>query len=292
MRLHAAAEVRSPRSSGASCCSTVAACPPAAFPGSARTPTRRGPAGRCAVAGQRRAASTSRRATTAAQQAATESARSPTAMRRRRRSRSGEVSTDGDSRHRGARLAAGRWGRRPGPTRPRCSLTKGETADGDAWLVRWSPAVVEPSLKTGERLVETTIKPERGDILGAERQADRRPRGPCSGSASTRARSRAGDRRGFRELARASCVDVDAKAFVKQVTAAGPEGVRAGDRLPAQRRAPPSVLGRPQRHPGARAISDRLPLAPTKDFAVRDPGHGRTGDRRAGQGQQGPDQGR
>ena len=47
-------------------------------------------------------------------------------------------------------------------------LHKGETSDGDAWLVRWDPDLVEPSLKAGRAADRDHLKAERGEILGAE----------------------------------------------------------------------------------------------------------------------------
>ena len=116
------------------------------------------------------------------------------------------------------------------------------------------------------------------------------PSDRCSASASTR-RTLEGAEAKRSASSLAQLVDVDAKAFVKQVTAAGP---KAFVQAIVYRRndVPADVLGGLSDIKGARAISDRLPLAPTKDFAVRDPRHGRTGDRRAGQGQRRPHQGR
>ena len=61
-------------------------------------------------------------------------------------------------------------------------LARGETADGDAWLVRWDPALVEPSLKEGERLVESTVRPERGADPRRRGRAAGHARGRCSAS--------------------------------------------------------------------------------------------------------------
>ncbi len=143
-------------------------------------------------------------------------------------------------------------------------LTKGETDDGDAWLVRWDPALVESSLKPGERLVETAIKPERGDILGADDKpvVTQRPVLRVGIDKSTLKGAEAAQS----ATSLAQLVDVDARGFVKQVKASGPKAfvqaiVYRRNDVPAQ------VLDDLSGIKGARAISDRLPLAPTKDFA-------------------------
>ena len=175
----------------------------------------------------------------------------------------GEVSSEGDS-------ASGQlhWSWKVGSQtwsyKTKVQLTKGETDDGDAWLVRWNPALVQSSLQPGERLVETAIKPERGDILGADDKpiVTQRPVLRVGLDKSTLE----GDEAKGSASSLAQLVDVDAKAFVKQVTAAGP---KAFVQAIVYRRndVPPSVLGGLSDIKGARAISDRLPLAPTKDFA-------------------------
>lgn len=143
-------------------------------------------------------------------------------------------------------------------------LTKGRTSGGDGWLVRWSPTIVEPSLKAGEKLSQSTIRPARGEILGAG----------GTPIVTLRPVLRIGiDKAGLTvpqatrsATALARLVDVDAAAFVRQVAAAGPKAFvqaivyRRGD-------APAGVLGAVSRLRGAGALPDQLPLAPTKDFA-------------------------
>ena len=143
-------------------------------------------------------------------------------------------------------------------------LTKGEADDGDAWLVNWDPALVESSLQPGESLVETAIKPERGDILGAEDKpvVTQRPVLRVGIDKSTLNGAQAAQS----ATSLAQLVDVEAKGFVKQVKASGP---KAFVQAIVYRRndVPPQVLDDLSGIKGARAISDRLPLAPTKDFA-------------------------
>ena len=146
----------------------------------------------------------------------------------------------------------------------RVELHRTDTSGGAKWMVRWSPTVVEPTLKSGERLTTTTLRARRGDILGAggarlvtERPVlrvgldkEKLPAGQVPVSA--------------RRVAR--LVGVDPAAFVKVVAGTGP---RAFVQALVYRRAevPARVLAGLSAIPGARAISDKLPLTPSKDFA-------------------------
>lgn len=176
----------------------------------------------------------------------------------------GRVATDGDQ-------ATGeldwRWtvGSKTWSYDSSVKLTRGQTADGDAWLVRWSPTLVEPSLEDGERLVETTVKAERGNILGARDQpiVTLRPvlRVGLDKTGLPPAQVAASGRR------LAQLLDIDAKGFLKQVRATGPKAFVQGI-VYRKQEAPASVLDSVTGIPGGRAISDKLPLAPTKEFAA------------------------
>jgi cell division protein FtsI/penicillin-binding protein 2 len=143
-------------------------------------------------------------------------------------------------------------------------LSRAETDDGVQWLVRWSPSIVEPSLKDGETLSLTTIKAERGEILGAGDEPIVALRPVLRVGIDKTGLEAAVARRSATALAR--LVDVEARPLVKQVGAAGPKAfVQA---LVYRRNdVPDAVLDRLTAIRGARAISDRLPLAPSKDFA-------------------------
>ncbi|MCZ4500078.1 MAG: penicillin-binding protein [Marmoricola sp.] len=137
---------------------------------------------------------------------------------------------------------------------------------GGTWRATWQPSVVESSLVAGETLVVTGIKAKRADILGSgdrpivEPRAvirfgidkSRAPKGADLGAAATRL---------------AALVDVSAAPFVKQVTKAG---AQAFVQAVVLRRAdvPNRLIAGADAIPGGRAISDRLPLAPSKDFAA------------------------
>ena len=184
---------------------------------------------------------------------------------------------------------AGRWVRRPGPTRPRCSSPRARRTTATPGWSAGTPPWCSPSLKPGERLVETAIKPERGDILGAD---DKPIVTPATRAPGRHRQEHARGRRGeaFRELARPAR-GRRRQGFRQAGHCRRPEGVRAGDRLPAQRRTPHRAR-RSQRHQGS--AGDLRPAAarPHQGLRVRDPRHGRTGDCRAGQGQRRTHQGR
>ena len=144
-------------------------------------------------------------------------------------------------------------------------LAKGETADGDAWLVRWDPALVEPSLKDGERLVESTVLPERGRILGAQDAPLVTPRPVLRVGVDKTGLTAAQAADAARQVAQ--LVDVDVRAYAKQVRSAGP---RAFVQAIVYRKqdAPADVLAGLADIEGGGAVEDELPLAPTKEFAA------------------------
>ncbi len=176
----------------------------------------------------------------------------------------GSVSTDGDK-------ATGKldWSWKVGSKTwsydTTVQLAKGKTSDGDAWLVHWAPTVVEPSLKQGERLVETTVKAERGRILGAKDQPLVSPRPVLRVGLDKTGLSAAQATDSGRRLA--VLLDIDAKGFLKLVKATGPRAFVEGI-VYRQQDAPADVMGGLSSIKGAGAVSDKLPLAPSKDFAA------------------------
>ena len=144
---------------------------------------------------------------------------------------------------------AGRSGRRPGPTTPTVELTKGETADGDAWLVRWSPdprgAVAEGRRAAVPR---RTIKAERGEILGAGDQPIVTLRPVLRVGLDKTGLSAAQATDSARRLATPASTSTP-RRFVKQVTAGGPKAFVQGIvyRAARMRRPTCSPAGR---HPG------------------------------------------
>ena len=200
----------------------------------------------------------------------------------------GSVSTDGDK-------ATGKldWSWKVGSKTwsydTTVQLAKGKTSDGDAWLVHWAPTVVEPSLKQGERLVETTVKAERGRILGAKDQPLVSPRPVLRVGLDKTGLSAAQATDSGRRLA------VLAGHRRQGLPQAGQghraEGLRRGHRLPPAGRAGRRD-GRPLLHQGCRCGLRQAAARAQQGLRGRDPRHRRPGDRRAGQGEQGPDPGR
>lgn len=175
----------------------------------------------------------------------------------------GAVTTDGDS-------AVGRlrwrWGlgAKTWSYETRVRLHQESTPNGSAWLVRWAPDAVEPSLEEDETLARTTIKAERGTILGAGGKPLVTQRPVLRVGIDKTTVEPAQVTRSANALAR--LVDIDAAAFTEQVVAAGPTAfvqalVYRHDDVPR------ALLRQVSDLPGGTAVSDRLPLAPSKDFA-------------------------
>src|SRR5689334_14374232 len=99
------------------------------------------------------------------------------------------------------------------------TMREQKSGGDDVWAVRWTPALVEKSLRSGERLSTTTLRAKRGDITGAGDVplVTLRPvlrvgidkSGVAAGTAAASARTLAG------------LVGVDAAALAKQVEASG-----------------------------------------------------------------------
>lgn len=139
------------------------------------------------------------------------------------------------------------------------------TEAGDEWQFAWSRKVIEPSLGPGTVLDVTPIGGGRGPVLGADGVAIVTDR-PVVRFGIDRSRvpaARAAD--AARRLA--GLVGVDAAPYVKQVEAAGDKAyveaiVFRKDDVPVE-------VARGYRSiPGALAVPDDIPLAPTRDFAA------------------------
>ncbi|MBW8751172.1 MAG: penicillin-binding protein [Propionibacteriales bacterium] len=133
------------------------------------------------------------------------------------------------------------------------------------WRVAWKPSIIEKSLAAGETFQVSEVKAERGDIVGADDQpiVTARPVVRFGIDRAQVAVDAAPD--SARRLATA--LGIDPAAYADQVTKAGPKAfvqalVLRHDGVPSD------LLGKVEAIPGARAISDHLPLAPTKSFAA------------------------
>ena len=134
---------------------------------------------------------------------------------------------------------------------------------GDKWLTVWNPAALVPGLAEGEILGTLSQSPARAEILGAgdAKLVTYRPvvnvgiDKPLLASADPAASA----------TQLAQLVGVDPAAYVQQVQAAGPEAFVTAITLREDGRTiTDDQIGE---IPGARAIPDSVPLAPTRGFA-------------------------
>lgn len=132
------------------------------------------------------------------------------------------------------------------------------------WQVDWEPAALAPDLADGDTLGLRTLPPTRGDIIGqggvrlvTERPVLRYGLDKTRVDGSQVARS-------ARRIARV--LDVDAAAYVERAEAMGPEAFV--EALVLREEEALEVLPAFRDVPGALAVRDTLPLAPTREFAA------------------------
>ena len=140
----------------------------------------------------------------------------------------------------------------------------GLTRVDDEWQVAWDPAVIEPSLREGVTLDLTTVAAPRGEVLGAGGTAlvTERPVVRFGIDRSHVPARKAGA--SARRLA--ALVDIDPAAYSKRVEAAGEKAYV--EAIVYRRGDVPDALAAYDAIPGALALSDDLPLAPTREFAA------------------------
>ena len=130
--------------------------------------------------------------------------------------------------------------------------------------MRWAPSLVEPSLEDGEVLDASRITPTRGDVTGAGGATLVTAR-PVVRVGLDRARVRpAAAAASARRLA--GLVGVDPADFARRVRASGPRAFV--EAIVYRRGDVPASLAGLDRIPGAVALPDELPLAPTREFAA------------------------
>jgi cell division protein FtsI/penicillin-binding protein 2 len=139
-------------------------------------------------------------------------------------------------------------------------LTQGE----EGWQVDWTPAALVPGLAEGDTLGLRTLSPHRGDITGADGAVLVTERPVLRYGLDKTKVDGAQVARSARRIARV--LDVDAASYVERAEAMGPDAfveavvLREDD----AREVPSAYTG----IPGAVALSDTLPLAPTREFAA------------------------
>jgi cell division protein FtsI/penicillin-binding protein 2 len=136
---------------------------------------------------------------------------------------------------------------------------------GDAgWRVQWAPDDLAPGLVEGDSVGLRTVAPVRGDITGAGGVALVTERPVLRYGLDKTKVEGAQVARSARRIARV--LDVDAASYVERAEAMGPEAfvealvLREDDAL--------DVLPAFRRVPGALAVRDDVPLAPTREFAA------------------------
>lgn len=135
---------------------------------------------------------------------------------------------------------------------------------GDKWLTVWSPGMLVPELAEGEILSKSTQTPQRADILGAQdaRLVTYRPVVNVGIDKPKLGTADAADS----ATRLAKLVGIDPAAYVQQVEASGAEAFVPAITLrdTSSRTVTDAQI---EAIPGGRAIQDKLPLAPTRNFA-------------------------
>ncbi|WP_458112564.1 penicillin-binding transpeptidase domain-containing protein [Arthrobacter sp. R1-13] len=144
------------------------------------------------------------------------------------------------------------------------SVTAELKKSGDSWLTVWKPALLVPDLVDGEILTKATESPQRADILGAG-DAPLVTYRPVVNVGIDKQQLAGGDPAASAGKL-AELVGVDSAAYVSQVQAAGAEAfvVAITLRDDASRTVTDAQISA---IPGARAIKESMPLAPTRTFA-------------------------
>ena len=143
------------------------------------------------------------------------------------------------------------------------TTSAGLKKSGDKWLAVWNPATLVPGLAEGEILGILSQSPARAEILGAGDAKLVTGRPVVKVGIDKPLLAAADPAASATKLAR--LVGVDPAAYVQQVQAAGPEAFVPAITLREDGRTiTDDQIGG---IPGARAIADSVPLAPTRGFA-------------------------
>ena len=134
---------------------------------------------------------------------------------------------------------------------------------GDKWLAVWNPAMLVPELAENEVLGTSSDSPQRADILGAGDAQLVTYRPVVNVGLDKPQLASADPAASATQLAR--LVGVDPAAYTQQVQAAGPEAFVPAITLREDGRT--ITDDQIAAIPGARAIADSVPLAPTRGFA-------------------------
>ncbi len=136
--------------------------------------------------------------------------------------------------------------------------------DGDGWTVTWSPAMLEPELKAGERLKVSTVYAARAGILAADGQAIVKDRPVETLGINKDGLDAAGAEASAKALAAA--LDLDPAAYLAKVKAYGP--VAFVDAITLRQDAYNALDQEAlKKIKGFLATPATLPLAPSRTFA-------------------------
>lgn len=135
--------------------------------------------------------------------------------------------------------------------------------NGPDWRVKFSPTLIEPSLRAREVLEVSRTQAQRADILGAGGAALVTDRPVMRvGVDKTKVGSAKQDR-AARRLAK--LLEIDVGSYVEQVRAAGDQAFVEALTLRLEQAQP--LSDQYAAIPGVLAVADRIPLAPTREFA-------------------------
>ena len=138
------------------------------------------------------------------------------------------------------------------------------TGSGSDWAVTWARSVVEPGLTETTVLDATTVVGARGDITGGDGRAIVTNRPVVEVGVDRSQASKAEAVTAAEQVAAAT--GIDPAPYVKQVRAAGDKAFVLAITYRASE-VPPEVSALADT-PGVLLIDDKLPLAPTREFAA------------------------
>ena len=139
------------------------------------------------------------------------------------------------------------------------------TRDGSGWVVTWSPEMVQPDLKTGERFQISATESERAGILSADGEAIVKDRPVHIVGINKDGLSDAETAASAKELA--AILDIDAAAYAAKVKAYGP--VAFVDAITLREDAFTALdQDKLKSVAGILAVPDTMPLAPSRSFAA------------------------
>lgn len=137
------------------------------------------------------------------------------------------------------------------------------TLADDEWHAEWAPSLLHPDLEPGDRLASRRVRAERADVLGADDAVLVTNRPVYRIGIDKTTADEADHAAAAATLA--EIVGIDAERFADRVEAAGDRAFV--EAITLREDDARDVLDEVDDIEGARALSDTLPLAPTREFA-------------------------